>query len=143
MEEFCYITGFKEGSSLLYLKEEKNLFFRKNKELQNGKIHWACNASNIPAIYGQPDSCPARCTMDLIKSEIYRNNAAHIHEANHEIVFRDLESLNAMKNHCRYLAANFPYSAHLIPVKEIFLSEMAKFVYFLIGKCKGFLTIHE
>lgn len=126
-EDFCYITGFSDkGGSLLYLEAEKHLFVRKNKNLKNGKVYWVCYDSITMGNDQQLGPCGARCTVDVINNRCWRNGAKHSGHGSHEVTFRDLQSLNAMKNHCRHLADNFPFSAHRIPISEIFLTEMAK-----------------
>lgn len=126
-EDFRYITGFSDkGGSLLYLISEKHLFVRKNKEPKNGKVYWVCYDSIVVGADGKPGSCAARCTVDVNNNQCWRNDTNHSRHECHEITFKDLESLNAMKDHCRYLSTNFPFSAHKIPISEIYLTEMAK-----------------
>lgn len=117
--EFCYIPGFSSGY-LLYLKREKHLFVRK--ETKNGKTYWVC----YDTIKLASGSCKSRCIVDEATQKCKRNDAPHTAHDNHELDYKDLVSLNAMKDHCRYLAQNFPYSAHKIPIKEIFMAEMIK-----------------
>lgn len=127
LEDFRYITGFSDkGRCLLYLTSEKHLFVRKNKEPKNGKVYWVCYDSILLGADAKPGSCAARCTVDVNSGQCWRNETKHCQHESHEITFKDLESLNAMKNHCRYLATNFPFSAHKIPISEIFLTEMGK-----------------
>lgn len=120
--EFCYIEGFSDRKhKLLYLIGEKHLFYRKGESYVGTKAYYAC----YERIDGS-GSCKARCTLDLQSEQCTRNKKQHnIHE-NHDVIFRDMESLRAMKNHCKYLATNFPFSSHKIPINEIFLNEMAK-----------------
>lgn len=124
LEDFCYIVGF-SGGSLLYLKSEKRLFTRKNKNPIRGKVYWTCYDPIIKTD-NKINPCGARCTFDVKTGECWRNDVLHSVHRNHELIYHDLLSLNAMKDHCRYLAKNFPISAHKIPIKEIFLAEMAK-----------------
>lgn len=126
LEDFCYTVGYNDkGGSLLYLKTEKHLYTRKNKNPKNGKIYWACYD---PIANNDGKTCGARCTVDERTGECWRNQAEHNGHGNHELIYRDLISLNSMKDHCRYLAKNFPISGHKIPIKEIYLAEMAKYV---------------
>lgn len=89
-------------------------------------MYWVCYDSILLGADAKPGSCAARCTVDVNSGQCWRNETKHCQHESHEITFKDLESLNAMKNHCRYLATNFPFSAHKIPISEIFLTEMAK-----------------
>lgn len=122
---FIYITGF-NGGRLLYLKREKHLFTRK--DIKNGTSYWICYDTIATAKNLMPGSCRARCKVDEATQVYERNNTPHTCVEDHELYFRDMESLNAMKDHCRYLATNFPYSAYKIPIKDIFLVEMTKLV---------------
>lgn len=121
--DFCHIPGY-HGGQLLYLKDEKHLFLRK--ESKNGKTYWVCYDTIKSANGGKSGPCRARCIMDDSTKTCERNKTPHTSHENHEINFNDLQSLNSMKDHCRYLARNFPYSAHKIPIKDIFLAEMVK-----------------
>lgn len=111
---------------MYYAPKEKHLYV-KNKNT-NGKIYLDCydtirNKSNT--------RCRAKCIYTSA-NEHSRTTANHTDHENHEVTYRDLVSLNNMKDHCRYLAKNFPTSAHKVSVKEIFLLEMAKYVFFHI-----------
>lgn len=117
--EFCYISGYSSGC-LLYLKSEKHLFVRK--ETKNNRTYWVC----YDTIKSGAGSCKSRCIVDEKTKKCNRNDTPHGAHENHELDFKDLVSLNAMKDHCRYLAQNFPYSAHKIPIKAIFMAEMIK-----------------
>lgn len=55
----------------------------------------------------------------------------HANHKNHEITYRDLVSLNAMKERCRFLSQNYPGHAHKVSTKIIYLTEIAKYVYIL------------
>lgn len=73
------------------------------------------------------NSCGGRCRMDANgKSWQSHDHAKH---KNHEIIYRDLVSLNAVKERCQFLAANYPGQAHKMSTKIIFLTEIAKYVY--------------
>lgn len=121
--DFSYITGF-SGSQLLYLKEDKHLFTRKCSK--NGRTYWVCYDTIASAVNLVPGFCRARCTVIDATNECIRNETAHTCIGDHEVCVRDMESLAAMKDHCRYLANNFPNSAHKISIKDIFLAEMIK-----------------
>lgn len=124
LQTYSYIKGFNDGS-LLFLKSEGHLFVRKGKQ-KNGKEYWVCYETIVLGEDGKPGKCTARCTLNVKTNECWRNETPHIEHETHEIIYRDLKSLNAMKDHCRYLAKHFPFSAKKIPISEIFLTEMAK-----------------
>lgn len=117
---FRYTKGFSDRKhDLLYLENEKHLIVRR---VHDGtKVYYNC----YDALNGS-NGCKARCTIDLKTNKCTRNYKQHNGHGNHEVTYRDMESLNEMKNHCKYLRKHFPFSATKIPIKEIFLTEMAK-----------------
>lgn len=123
--EYTIINGF-NGGKLYYLHQEKHLFVKKT--VKNGTIYLVCYDTIERSKDKKNDPnyvvCTARC--HLIGGQIFRTRSDHKANEDHEIIFRDLISLNAMKDHCRYLAKHFPFSAHKIPVSEIFYVEMSK-----------------
>lgn len=120
--KFCYTRGFSDRKhDLLYLEDEKHLFVRRDGSDDGTKVYYGC----YDALNGS-NGCKARCTMDTKTNKCKRNNKPHNGHDNHEVTYRDMESLNAMKDHCQYLFKNFPFSAMKIPIEEIFLTEMAK-----------------
>lgn len=52
----------------------------------------------------------------------------HAKHKNHETVYRDIISLNAMKESCRFLGENYSGQTHKISPKIIYLTEIAKYV---------------
>lgn len=125
--EYVEVTGF-GGGIWYYIPKEKHLFKRKDKK--NGIVHLICydseDATKMEKSNPNFKKCAARCHLREDNGLCYRTEAPHRDHEDHEITFRDLVSLNAMKERCRYLCENFPHSAHKIPIKEIFLLEMAK-----------------
>lgn len=68
--------------------------------------------------------CGGRRRLDANgKSWPSHNHAKH---KNHESVYRDLISLNDMKEKCRFSAKNYPGLTHKMSTKIIFLTEIAK-----------------
>lgn len=133
--ECILIKGF-NGGDLFYVPDEEHLYVRKSNK--KGKKYLACyhtvksgkddydDDDDDDDEYDEDEKCLARCTFDEDSSLVHRNSTPHSNHRNHEITFRDLQSLNAMRDHCRYLSTNFPFSARKIPIKEIFLAEMVK-----------------
>lgn len=126
--DHCFVKGYK-GSDLLYLKDEKHLFVRKCG--QGGEDVFICYQT-ILAKNKKKNPMELNCTarVKLTANKICtRNKIAHSNHDNHEIHFRDLESLNAIKKNCRLLQKMIPITAHKVPAKELFLQEMAKYVF--------------
>lgn len=125
--EYTTIRGFR-GGNLFYVQEERNLYVRKTTKA--GLSYLVCYDTVQMKKSKQQDphfeEYSARCTVDEGTGLCWRNNSCHRDHDNHELIFRDLQSLNAMKDHCHFLATKFPLSARRIPIKDIFLAEMAK-----------------
>lgn len=75
--------------------------------------------------------CGGRAKLDDASGKSWPTHC-HAEHKNHEIVYRDLMSLNTMKDRCRFLAKNYPGQSHKLSNKIIFLTEIAKYVYTLI-----------
>lgn len=119
---YISIRGF-HGGTLYYVPSEKHLYVRKS--YRKGSMYLVCydtirskNEDNNVTI------CHARCVAHAEKC--VKTGTPHGNHEDHEIIYKDLISLNAMKDNCRLLAERFPISAKKIPVEEIFLMEMAK-----------------
>lgn len=119
--DYIKVNGF-NGGKLYYLPKEKHLFLRKTSK--NEKTYLICYDTIMAK--KSANACSARCRLDESTGECLRTVTNHCNHESHEIIFQDLVSLNAMKDQCRYLAEKFPFSAHLIPISEIFLIEMSK-----------------
>lgn len=125
MSTLIPITGW-SGGTLYYAPEEKHLYTRKRH--YNGTAYLACY-DNVTSHSkkGKRPKCPGKRHVNL-ETEESRITCHHLADhSNHEVLYRDLISLNAMKDQCRFLAKHFPWSAHKVPIKEIFLLEMAKY----------------
>lgn len=125
--EYVIVRGLNNGL-LYYISEDGHLYVRKNSK--NGKIYLTCYEETLTKKTAKANptfkQCTSRTHIDLNTNMCYRNDTCHTNHSHHEITYRDLLSLNAMKNHCRFLATNFPFSSHKIPIKEFFLLEIAK-----------------
>lgn len=125
---FVPIKGFR-GGNLSYVREEKNLYLPKTKT-KTGQSYLVCYDTILMKNEKRENpnfkDCPARCVVDEATGLLRCTVSHHREHGNHESIFNDLISLNGMKDRCRYLAAQYPFSARKIPVKDIFLAEMAK-----------------
>lgn len=125
--EYKVIKGFNSGT-LYYIPEDGHLYVRKDSK--HGKVYLTCYDESLTKKKAKQDSlfrpCPARAHLDVESNLCYKTNACHTNHEDHGLKYRDLQSLNAMKEHCRFLATHFPFSSHKIPIKEIFLLEIAK-----------------
>lgn len=125
--KYQYTFGFSERThKLLYLEGEKNLFFHKGESRDGSKVYYSCYHNLSDESNCEKVPCKARCSIDVDSKKCTRNNQPHNGHENHEVTLRDIKSLQAMKDHCKYLATNFPFSAQKIPINDIFLTEMAK-----------------
>lgn len=124
--EYSYVQGFREGNDLLYLHDEKHLFVQKHN--RNGQIEYTCYQQLLNQEYSTNVPPITECTAKSIVRDgrCRRNAVAHQDHPNHELVFADLKSLNAMKEKCRNLKEWCPNSSHKISAKEIFMVELSK-----------------
>lgn len=124
---YIAIKGFR-GGNLFYIREKKRLFLRKSTKL--GQTYLVCYDTVLTKNYKKKnpsfEACPSRCVLNESTGLLRYTESSHREHDDHECIFNDLVSLNAMKDRCRYLAVNYPYSARRIPVKEIYLAEMSK-----------------
>lgn len=123
--EFTYIKGFR-GGSLLYLHQEKHLFYQTHN--RDGRLEFSCYDNNLPKDYKSSEQQSRKCNAKVIVKEdiCRRNNTDHQCHANHELVFRDLQTLNEIKERCQKVSEWCPISAHKISAKEIFMTMLAK-----------------
>lgn len=129
---YTNIEGF-HGSTLVYLHDEKHLFFHtKNR---NGQDEYNCYENILPAEYSQSNQMndtgkeKLRCSAKIFingEKVCRRNKIQHKDHGNHDLTFRDLKTLHEIKEKCRFLSEWCPLSAHKISVKEIFMVELAK-----------------
>lgn len=119
MVRHSFIRGFKGKGMLLYLHDEKTLFVKK--VMRDEYEYYECyhNMQKNSLM-----SCSASCS--IIRGELRRNDREHCHEENHKIKYKDLLSLNAMRETCYWLREHFPPSAHKIPLYDIYMLEMSK-----------------
>lgn len=121
MATFSFVKGFSGKANLLYLHDEKNLFIKKS--TTNGRDYYECyNCLRKDEANYKP--CHVYCTIQ--GDQCQRNKAVHSHSLDHRIEYRDLQSLNAMRQTCQWLRDNCPSSAYKIPLNEIFMLEISK-----------------
>lgn len=116
---YSFTKGFHDGNLLVYLPEEKHLYYKTN-DRPSGQQDYAC----YEKILNKGHNCKSRFHLSADMS-CWKNNVPHSDHENHELTFKDMQTLDDMRKKCRYIVDNFP-SAHKIPLKEIFMSEMVK-----------------
>lgn len=125
--DFTHIPGFRDGHLLLYLHNEKHLYMQTHD--RSGQIEYICYEHVVPVGYRVDNNEKIKkCSAKTIKRDgrCRRNAVVHQNHPNHELIFKDLQSLNAMKLKCRSLAEWCPNSSHKISAKEIFMIELSK-----------------
>lgn len=130
--EFSYIQGF-HGGMLLYLHEEKHLFVKSHD--RNGQVEFICYEETLSkekykndevATQGQQKKTKCTAKSFVRDNHCRRNKIQHQVHPDHELVYQDLQTLNAVKEKCKLLAEWCPLSSHKISSKEIFLVELSK-----------------
>lgn len=133
MSNHTIIQGFHEGHPLLYLQEERHLFVRSNE--RSGQVEYACYEKHRSNRYKNPNhqeensNCTAR--VFLKDGVVRRNSIQHKNHENHELIFRDLQTLNAVKEKSRMLLEWCPLSSSKVSAKELLATELAKYVHIL------------
>lgn len=86
--EYCFVTGHRKNSKLLYLKTEKYLFFKKDS--YKNKINFQCYEKE----------CHVRVSLlDNICIQPLNSLREHNHE-NHEKLYEMLKIKNCIKRKC-------------------------------------------
>lgn len=125
--EYSLIQGFSDGPhKLLYLHRENHLFYHTNN--RSGQDEYTCYDHLLREDYKSENNhskCTARVFLNDQK-QCRRNRIAHNAHQNHELAFRDLKTLNAVKEKCRLLQEWCPLSATKVSAKELLAVELAK-----------------
>lgn len=129
---YTRIEGFR-GGTLVYLQEEKHLFYHTND--RNNHAEYCCYENILPNEYSKVNReggsekkklrCPAKVFVSG-ENVCRRNKMQHHDHGNHDFVFRDLTTLHETKEKCRFLSQWCPLSAFRISAREIFMVELAK-----------------
>lgn len=124
--EYTLIQGFSDGPhKLLYLHREKHLFYHTNNRC--GRDEYTCYDNKLREEYKSGNG-HQKCTARIFLTDdgCRRNSIAHVDHQDHELAFRDLETLNAVKDKCRLLREWCPLSACKISAKELLAVEMSR-----------------
>lgn len=126
MSDYTMIQGFHEGRELLYLHGEKHLFCYSNE--RSGQTEYACYEQHRPVRYknDQKDKSVCKARVFLKNGKVRRNGIQHDSHSNHELIFRDLKTLDAVKEKSRKLLQWCPLSASRVSAKELLAIELAR-----------------
>lgn len=132
--QYELIQGFHDSAhQLLYAPGEKHLYVQKYN--RSGQLEFICYESILPQEYrNKNEPNHSNCTARAILREniCYRNQISHQGHQNHELVYRDLKTLNAVKEKCKKLVEWCPLSAAKISAKELLAVELSKYVFLFI-----------
>lgn len=122
--EHIFVAGKRKNSCLLYLPEEKKLFYKTSSRRDNSEYY--CYERILSERDKSNGNCKLKCSARVsIKNGIcMRNSTQHISHDNHEKIFNDLIPANKIKTMCATLGASLP--THKISTKEIFYQELSK-----------------
>lgn len=126
MSDHTLIQGFHDGHPLLYLHGEKHLFYRSNE--RSGHVEYSCYEKSRPDRYKNNKEANVKCTarVFLDNGRVYRNQIRHQCHENHETIFRDLQTLEAVKEKARLIKKWCPLSASKVSAKELLAVELAR-----------------
>lgn len=128
------IKGFRDGTNLLYVPCEKNLY-RLKCNRRNGESDYICyqdvlsKTPNIKSTRNEDRNiCKARVRLFVNGKQCKRMNACHSGHHNHENIVRDMEKLNNMKAKCEILKSDFLEDASKISTRNIYQREIKKYI---------------
>lgn len=126
MSNYTLIQGFHAGNCLLYLPGEKRLFFQSN--VRSGQVEYTCYAKLCPDKYKTRKNTQSKCTarVFLTDGNARRNGIRHHCHEDHELIFRDLQTLNAVREKCTKILEWCPLSASKVSAKELLSMELVK-----------------
>lgn len=129
--EYQLVNGFREGSTLLYVPEEKKLYVLKVQRDPNDENskEYICYQTILSAPKkNNQNNNELECTtrVKLQSNGLCVRNMPHTCHNNHEDILHDMEKSNDMKTKAKILNRNFPLQAHRISTREIFQSEYVK-----------------
>lgn len=131
MEGHEFIQGFHDGHDLLYFPSEDHLFYQSH--VRAGQVEYTCYEKCRPGQYASPEgqSPDSKCTAKVIVKDgkSRRNQTRHTKHENHGLIFRDLQTLNTVKDKCRKLSEWCPLSSSKVSAKELLSIELAKWVF--------------
>lgn len=117
---FEEVDGRRKGSKLIWVFEEKNLYFPKEK--RSGRDEYLCYQNKIDT---NGVKCSARCMIDSNR-KITKGVVPHSAHSNHESIYKDLKTRSDVVNAC-HAAASALEDLHVsVPNQQIFIRELAK-----------------
>lgn len=119
---FEITEGERIGSKLLWVPEEKHLYYNKDTR-KNGRIVYLCYENRLD----KSNSCSARCFVDP-SGKLTTNATPHSNHKNHKAKFEDLKSTSAIKNTTIQVAHVLRDLHVTVPTQHIFTREMARSV---------------
>lgn len=135
MSDYAFIQGFHEGHPLIYLQKEKHLFFQSN--VRSGQIEYTCYEKFRSDRYKSSNHQEAhsKCTARVFVKDgiVRRSSFQHTNHENHELIFRDLQTLEAVKEKSQKLLEWCPFSSSKVSAKELLAIELSKYVHVLFS----------
>lgn len=116
---FEEVEGLRKNSKLIWIPEEKNLYFYKDQRASGTKVY-LCYENRSDA-----GSCPARRSID-IAGVVSTNGVSHSNHSSHEIIYENMKSRSAIIDGCIDAARSLDGLHMTIPNQQIFTREIAK-----------------
>lgn len=128
------VKGFRDGTNLLYVPSEKNLY-RLKCHRRNGESDYICYQNvlskpkkNRHSRKEDRSRCCARVRSLAGEKLCKAMNASHSVHHHHEHIMRDMLKLNDMKEKCEISKKNFPEDATKISTRNIYQRVIKEFV---------------
>lgn len=114
------VEGHRKGSKLLWIKEERYLYFMKDKRV-DGRTVYLCYQNR----FSGNGSCSARCSIDN-QGALTTNKINHSCHTDHESTYKDLKTRSAIVDSCIQTATALKDLHIPVPNQQIFTRELAK-----------------
>lgn len=126
--DYQFIEGIR-GSQLLHVLSEDMLYVFKME--RNGMREYVCYQTILcmPKKKETPNVDHAKCSARVrIRRDgtLERMNVQHTQHQDHDMLVRDMNKRETMKNQARRLREDHPEDAHKIPLRHIFQRQIAK-----------------
>lgn len=127
--DYCFLRGRREGCEILYVPAEKHLYVKKSST--KNVVKYICYQHILRGKKNKKNrdkylECGARLSLNINTKICIKRNLPHSNHTNHEIIKKDIDSYNNMKDMSRKLRKMDLASVQKIPVEEVFNSEISK-----------------
>lgn len=114
-----FVEGHRRGSRLVWVHEEKFLYFKKDE--RSGKTSYLCYENQLQ----HSQICSSRCLIDS-EGIMTKNSIPHSGHSNHQAVYDKLKTRSSIIDSCEQAASVLEDLHFTIPTQQIFNRELSK-----------------